>query len=268
MDATSGLQYMNARYYQPSTGRFLSQDTYSGNPYDPWTQHLYSYTGNNPINFIDPTGHKSDYVLAASNFGNYKPYIAPKKKDYILAQNNFPQYAPDRKEPKSPYPLAGKNFGDYTPIETNEDIIKTYWPEGLELGSNEMYYVDASVSVGVYTKGYAVVFDKYKYCEYTFLGINKSAGLPVDRSDSRGIVTNISYPSDYEGAFVSAGGAIGPSGLSGSIGVNARNSRLILSGSTTNTSLTATVGGSLTYYYITDENQSTWIYGQAPLNPV
>ena len=57
MDATSGLQYMNARYYQPSTGRFLSQDTYSGNPYDPWTQHLYSYTGNNPTSFVDPTGH-------------------------------------------------------------------------------------------------------------------------------------------------------------------------------------------------------------------
>ena len=48
---------MNARYYQPSTGRFLSQDTYSGNPYDPWTQHLYSYTGNNPTSFVDPTGH-------------------------------------------------------------------------------------------------------------------------------------------------------------------------------------------------------------------
>ena len=56
-DTSSGLQYMNSRYYQPSTGRFLSQDTYTGNPYDPWTQHLYSYCGNNPVNMIDPTGH-------------------------------------------------------------------------------------------------------------------------------------------------------------------------------------------------------------------
>jgi len=64
-DASSGLHYMNARFYQPSTGRFLSQDTYSGNPYDPWTQHLYSYCGNNPVNMIDPTGHKAKRIDAS-----------------------------------------------------------------------------------------------------------------------------------------------------------------------------------------------------------
>ena len=60
-DTSTGLQYMNARFYDPATGRFLSQDTYSGNPYDPWTQHLYSYCGNNPVNMVDPTGHRSRY---------------------------------------------------------------------------------------------------------------------------------------------------------------------------------------------------------------
>ncbi len=57
-DASTGLYNMNARYYNPASGRFLSQDTYTGNAYEPWTQHLYSYCGNNPTNFIDPSGHK------------------------------------------------------------------------------------------------------------------------------------------------------------------------------------------------------------------
>jgi RHS repeat-associated protein len=56
-DDGSGLQYMNARFYQPETGRFLSQDTYTGVAADPRTQNLYSYCGSNPINFVDPTGH-------------------------------------------------------------------------------------------------------------------------------------------------------------------------------------------------------------------
>jgi len=54
---------MNSRFYDPETGRFLSQDTYTGNPYDPWAQHLYSYCGNNPINYKDPTGHRWDDVI-------------------------------------------------------------------------------------------------------------------------------------------------------------------------------------------------------------
>ncbi len=64
-DNSTGLQYMNSRFYDSSTGRFLTQDSYSGNPYDPWTQHLYSYCGNNPVNMVDPTGHFFNFIAAA-----------------------------------------------------------------------------------------------------------------------------------------------------------------------------------------------------------
>ena len=53
----SGLLYMNARYYNPTTARFLSQDSYTGSASVPWTQHLYAYCNNNPVNMVDPTGH-------------------------------------------------------------------------------------------------------------------------------------------------------------------------------------------------------------------
>ena len=69
-DLGSGLQYMNARYYDPATGRFVSQDTYTGTPYAPWTQHLYSYCGNNPVNMVDPTGHMPTQPMAVCDGGS------------------------------------------------------------------------------------------------------------------------------------------------------------------------------------------------------
>ena len=76
-DLGSGLQYMNARYYDPATGRFVSQDTYTGTPYAPWTQHLYSYCGNNPVNMVDPTGHMPIKPIAVCDGGTTRVVPEP-----------------------------------------------------------------------------------------------------------------------------------------------------------------------------------------------
>ena len=52
---TTGLDYYNARYYDPVVGRFLSADTVHGNGagMDP-----YAYVAGNPETLVDPTGQK------------------------------------------------------------------------------------------------------------------------------------------------------------------------------------------------------------------
>ena len=52
-----GLAYYNARWYDPALGRFVSPDSIVPEPGDPQDFNRYSYVRNNPLNFIDPTGH-------------------------------------------------------------------------------------------------------------------------------------------------------------------------------------------------------------------
>ena len=56
-DDETGLYYLNSRYYDSLTARFLSEDTYRGQLNDPLSLNLYTYCENNPIRYIDPDGH-------------------------------------------------------------------------------------------------------------------------------------------------------------------------------------------------------------------
>jgi RHS repeat-associated protein len=56
-DEGTELYYLNARYYDPELGRFIRQDSYRGELNDPNQWHLYAYCANDPINYVDPSGH-------------------------------------------------------------------------------------------------------------------------------------------------------------------------------------------------------------------
>jgi RHS repeat-associated protein len=56
-DSTTGLQYLRARWYDPSVGRFINEDTDEGQNNNPLTLNLYTYVGNNPLTRWDPSGH-------------------------------------------------------------------------------------------------------------------------------------------------------------------------------------------------------------------
>ena len=73
----TGLQYLRARYYAPQNGGFITQDSFSGVLDDALTQNRYTYAGNNPVNNIDPSGHR--YVKGIEIGDNLKSSSAKKQ---------------------------------------------------------------------------------------------------------------------------------------------------------------------------------------------
>ena len=49
--------YLRARYYEPSVGRFITRDTYTGESDEPLSLHLYTYCYNNPVDYLDDSGN-------------------------------------------------------------------------------------------------------------------------------------------------------------------------------------------------------------------
>ena len=81
-DHSTGLYYLNARYYNPEDGRFVTEDTYRGETAKPETGHLYAYCANNPVNYVDPSGHKAKTVI----------YFLKKGKDFKKQAMHSPYY--------------------------------------------------------------------------------------------------------------------------------------------------------------------------------
>jgi RHS repeat-associated core domain len=85
-DETSGLVYLNARWYDPALARFVSPDWWDpidekvaekGQPAgainSPVGMDRYGYAGGDPINKKDPTGHYADPNASGSNEENDGP---------------------------------------------------------------------------------------------------------------------------------------------------------------------------------------------------
>ncbi len=57
-DVETGLYYLQSRYYDPNTGRFINADTIDYlDPESINGLNLYAYCLNNPIMYVDPSGH-------------------------------------------------------------------------------------------------------------------------------------------------------------------------------------------------------------------
>jgi len=85
LDFLTGLYYYGARYYDPEIGRFIQPDTIIPDLFYPQELNRYTYAGNNPVIYTDPTGHKKWYQYFGFNKNPLKELWEEIKSPFIAA---------------------------------------------------------------------------------------------------------------------------------------------------------------------------------------
>lgn len=69
LDDETGLYYYGARYHDPQLGRFIQADTLIPDLDNPQTLNRYAYVANNPLKYVDPSGHILETAWDLANIG-------------------------------------------------------------------------------------------------------------------------------------------------------------------------------------------------------
>lgn len=113
-DPETGLYYYGARYYDPALARFICPDSVVPDYTDPQSLNRYSYTKNNPLRYIDPTGNQE-----GEGGGGFEGDIFSFYGNLIF-------------EPTVPYPSISFNYQPYASMSSNYQYPSTssdYPPE-------------------------------------------------------------------------------------------------------------------------------------------
>ena len=122
IDPITQQYYLRARFYNPVIGRFTQEDTYRGDGLN-----LYAYCANNPVYYVDPTGHYSDCVkIAYDRIRRENPKL-PIKEAYqkALQETGFDKLSKEDNRRRSEAANLNRQLKDpnLTP-EQREEIFK------------------------------------------------------------------------------------------------------------------------------------------------
>ena len=89
-DETAGLYWYASRAYDPAIGRFVSPDSIVPDPSNPQSLNRYAYVYNNPLKFIDPSGHSAEWYGESWRKEFYKEHGQdPNFADYVYRRDSM-----------------------------------------------------------------------------------------------------------------------------------------------------------------------------------
>lgn len=165
-DSESGLYYLQSRYYDPVTGRFINADVYYGDKKDPLENNKFSYCKNDAINSVDFSG------------------LAPKKKKTkeVYNRTTAVNYAKQNcKRTTDTY-----RFRYYNGSDCANFVSQCLYYGGIEMCNRWHFYKNAKRFGGDdYTKSWTSASKQFAFfrkycCKYVF-GMNKNGSKKLKK---------------------------------------------------------------------------------------
>jgi RHS repeat-associated protein len=156
-DGDTSVVYLRARWYNPGSGTFTTRDPFGGQAEQPGSWHQYTYAQNDPINWIDPTGH---YRWKLANFqGNWGEIAHGLIEDYYM--NFMGDHAvhveytiPGR---RIPIDILNEVTGEVFEIKPVSDLYgRIYDADGIQQLSRNIQVLNIAALNGMLTGVYPV----------------------------------------------------------------------------------------------------------------
>ena len=142
-DSETGYYYLQSRYYDPTTRRFLNADSFASTGQGFVGTNTFVYCNNNPITFYDPAGHSSQSVnvtLTDSGRGYINAdvvVLSIDSKGWLQSSQTMGEYFAYKVGNGSVRVIGvtQENFAEtWKNIRASYVIIHTHgWPNGLDL---------------------------------------------------------------------------------------------------------------------------------------
>ena len=122
-DSETGFYYLQSRYYDPETGRFINADSViSGNNRSVQGFNMFTYCNNNPVNMSDNTGNWPKWAIKiADTAKKIAKTISQVAKSFVKESYYLSNTTPNRR------PNTGKPGSTYTAPNGDK---RTYGPDG------------------------------------------------------------------------------------------------------------------------------------------
>jgi len=229
-DAETGLNYLNARYYNAATGRFISEDpVFLGDPskqnlQDPQSLNSYSYANNNPIRYSDPLGlfvvgtgliQKGDTlnsIASKINTSYGTSYTSSSlawangiSNPNLIKTGSYINYVPGLKTSSGTYDNSAFRTSNSVNLAGNTSTSQKVGGSGaVGLG------LTGSAGIGAYVSGSALVQMTKNDVGFTAtVGTGGSSGIMLS-GGGQVTVSNAKIVRDLQGTSLTAGASGGP----------------------------------------------------------